>query len=148
MIDATNISSIVNGNTSPHAFHVPEEEVRLQPRIEALLQVLSCEAGKTVSRQQLLDEIWGGDPDCDGALTVAVCALRRHLRDDSLRPRYVETVRGQGYRLITPVSASDCHRRQPPAVPSGPRGSTTSTSLVRPRHADRLSILRDRCPSG
>ena len=102
MINETDISGSVNGHTIPHAFRPPEDQARLQPRIEMLLQALSREVGKTVSRQQLLDEIWGGDPDCDGALTVAVCALRRHLRDDSLRPRYVETVRGQGYRLIAP----------------------------------------------
>lgn len=105
MYHQTEVPVTLNGQPVPHPFDGPAGQAHLQPKIEMLLEVLSREIGETVSRQQLLDEIWGGDPRCDCALTAAVCALRRHLRDDCLHPRYVETVRGHGYRLITPVSA-------------------------------------------
>ncbi len=110
----TEVPGTLNGHSIPHPFDGQAAQAHLQPRIEKLLQVLSRQVGETVSRQQLIDEIWGGDPKCDCALTAAVCALRRHLRDDCLHPRYVETVRGQGYRLIAPVSAEHALFEQRP----------------------------------
>lgn len=65
-----------------------------------LLAALSREPGIVVARQALLDALWGtafsGD---DHLVDVHVANLRRKLRDDPTSPRFVETVRGVGYRL-------------------------------------------------
>ena len=65
-----------------------------------LLAALARDPGVVLTRQQLLDAVWGvdffGD---DHVLDVHVANLRRKLGDDPSRPRYVETVRGVGFRF-------------------------------------------------
>jgi DNA-binding response OmpR family regulator len=68
------------------------------------LAVLSRDPGFVVSRQALLDAVWGIDFVGDDHLVdVHVANLRRKLGDDVEAPRFVETVRGAGYRLVEPV---------------------------------------------
>ncbi len=65
-----------------------------------LLAVLSRSPGVVISRQVLLDEVWGSSLAGDDHLVdVHVANLRRKLGDDPASPRFVETVRGVGYRL-------------------------------------------------
>jgi len=65
-----------------------------------LLAVLARDPGIVIRRQALLDRVWGADFIADDHLVdVHVANLRRKLADDPTRPRFVETVRGVGYRL-------------------------------------------------
>jgi DNA-binding response OmpR family regulator len=69
----------------------------------AVLEALGRDPGVVLTRQQLLDAAWG--PDFVGdehALEVHVGNLRRKLGDDPGSPRFIETVRGVGYRLRAP----------------------------------------------
>lgn len=69
----------------------------------AVLEALARDPGVVLTRQQLLDAAWGIDFLGDEhALEVHIANLRRKLGDDPGRPRYVETVRGVGYRLRAP----------------------------------------------
>jgi len=65
-----------------------------------LLAVLARDPGVVVGRQAILDRVWGPEFVADDHLVdVHVANLRRKLGDDPARPRFVETVRGVGYRL-------------------------------------------------
>jgi DNA-binding response OmpR family regulator len=65
-----------------------------------ILAVLAREPGIVRGRQNLLDEVWGDGYIADHHLVdVHVANLRRKLGDDPASPRFVETVRGVGYRL-------------------------------------------------
>jgi len=65
-----------------------------------LLAALSREPGIVVARQALLDALWGPEFAGDDHLVdVHVANLRRKLHDAAATPRFVETVRGVGYRL-------------------------------------------------
>jgi DNA-binding response OmpR family regulator len=65
-----------------------------------LLAVLARDPGVVVRRQAVLDQVWGADFMSDDHLVdVHVANLRRKLGDDPAHPRFVETVRGVGYRL-------------------------------------------------
>ena len=65
-----------------------------------LLAVLARDPGIVVTRQSLLDQLWGAAFEADDHLVdVHVANLRRKLGDDPARPRFLETVRGVGYRL-------------------------------------------------
>jgi len=65
-----------------------------------LLATLAREPGIVIGRQALLDALWGPDYVGDDHLVdVHVANLRRKLGDDPAGPRFVETVRGVGYRL-------------------------------------------------
>jgi DNA-binding response OmpR family regulator len=66
----------------------------------AILEALARDLGVVLTRQQLLDAVWGIDfVGDDHVLEVHVANLRRKLGDDPGSPRYVETIRGVGYRL-------------------------------------------------
>ena len=65
-----------------------------------LLAVLVRDPGVVIGRQALLDRVWGADVIAEDHLVdVHIGNLRRKLGDDPGRPRFVETVRGVGYRL-------------------------------------------------
>jgi DNA-binding response OmpR family regulator len=65
-----------------------------------ILAMLAREPGVVVDRPSLLAGVWGDGYDDDHLVDVHVGNLRRKLGDDPERPRYVETVRGVGYRLV------------------------------------------------
>ena len=65
-----------------------------------LLAALAREPGIVVARQAILDTLWGPEFTGDDHLVdVHIANLRRKLGDDPARPRFVETIRGVGYRL-------------------------------------------------
>jgi len=79
---------------------VSGKEVALAPRELSLLRVLAAHRGRVRTRQQLLAEAWGGDEYIDlRTVDVHVRWLRRKLEPDPEHPRYIETVRGIGYRF-------------------------------------------------
>lgn len=77
-------------------------ELELTPIEFDLLTVLVSEAGRTVSREQIMDRVWGEDwVGSSRTLDVHVSALRRKLGDDPSAPRSLTTVRGIGFRFET-----------------------------------------------
>jgi DNA-binding response OmpR family regulator len=70
-----------------------------------LLTTLAREPGVVFSRQRLLDRVWGMDYVGDEhVVDVHLANLRRKLGDDAAHPRYIETVRGVGFRFKEGVS--------------------------------------------
>jgi two-component system, OmpR family, alkaline phosphatase synthesis response regulator PhoP len=66
----------------------------------SLLAVLAREPGIVVTRGRLLDQVWGeGYVAADHLVDVHIANVRRKLGDDPANPRFVETVRGVGYRI-------------------------------------------------
>jgi two-component system, OmpR family, response regulator RegX3 len=77
-----------------------DEELELSRKEFDLLHELARNAGRVVSREDLMSRIW--DRNWFGStktLDVHVGWLRRKLGDDPAMPRYVHTVRGVGYRI-------------------------------------------------
>jgi two-component system response regulator RegX3 len=73
-----------------------------------LLRKLMEEAGRVVTRESLMDEVW--DPNWFGptkTLDVHVSSLRKKLGDDPAHPRYIHTVRGVGFRFAAPAELPD-----------------------------------------
>jgi DNA-binding response OmpR family regulator len=66
-----------------------------------IVAMLAREPGVVVDRPSLLAGVWGPGFDDDHLVDVHVANLRRKLDDDPERPRFIETIRGVGYRLIT-----------------------------------------------
>ncbi len=81
----------------------PDGDVRLEPRVMAVLVHLAAEPGRVVSRTELLDEVWADAVVGEEILTRAVSELRRIFGDSAREPRYIETIINKGYRLIAPV---------------------------------------------
>jgi DNA-binding response OmpR family regulator len=76
----------------------------LTAREHALLVTLAAHPGRVFTRAHLLERVWGSDFYDDHVVEVHVGNLRRKLEDDPARPRWVQTVRGVGYRLAAPVA--------------------------------------------
>ncbi len=72
--------------------------VSLTGREFELLNRLIRAGGRVVSREQLMEDIWGGSPR-EGVLEATIHRLRKKLEKDLSEPRFVTTVRGIGYRL-------------------------------------------------
>jgi DNA-binding winged helix-turn-helix (wHTH) protein len=81
--------------------------VELNARYLDALTLLVREAGKLVSKDRFLAEVWRGVPVTDEALTQCVKSLRRQLGDNATQPRFIETVPRHGYRFIAPVECVD-----------------------------------------
>ena len=88
-----------------HRVTVAGREVSLSALELRLLVVLLDADGRVLSRDRLLDALYGhGEGDVtDRAIDVYVKRLREKLGDDPEAPRYVATVRGAGYRIAGPV---------------------------------------------
>jgi DNA-binding winged helix-turn-helix (wHTH) protein/Tol biopolymer transport system component len=69
-----------------------------------VLLALVAHAGRPVSREALIEWVWPDTLPTDDVLTQAIAQLRKALGDDRERPRYIETLAKQGYRLIAPVA--------------------------------------------
>ncbi len=79
---------------------VKDAEVHLTPTEYKLLAVLVKNAGKVMTHQQLLKEVWGkNSTENSHYLRVYAQHLRQKLGDDPMRPRYIVTEPGIGYRL-------------------------------------------------
>ena len=88
--------SISPGGTQPSR----DAPLELSRKEFDLLELLAREAGRVVTRERLIEEVW--DTTWFGStktLDVHVSALRRKLGDDPASPRYLHTVRGVGFRL-------------------------------------------------
>ncbi len=84
-----------------HRVRVDGAEVELTATEFGILTALARDPGLVLSRAVLLDRVWGPEFAADDHLVdVHVANLRRKLDDDPLAPRFIETVRAVGYRLI------------------------------------------------
>ncbi len=75
-------------------------EVRLTPKQARLLEVLMRHPGEVVSRKTLIKQVWDTDYTGDTrTLDVHISWLRSVIEPNPLKPRYLRTLRGEGYRL-------------------------------------------------
>ena len=82
-----------------HEATLAGQVLTLTAREFSLLLMLSSHPGRVFTRAQLLERIWGDEYYDDHVVDVHVGNLRRKLADDPASPRYIETVRGVGYRF-------------------------------------------------
>jgi Tol biopolymer transport system component/DNA-binding winged helix-turn-helix (wHTH) protein len=105
--------------------------LRLQEKPFQILTTLLTRPGELVTREELRARLWATDTyvDFEHGLDTAVNKLRAALGDKAECPRYVETVRGKGYRLLGKVEVSN---RQAQEIMVPPE-ATTSAPLAIPQ---------------
>jgi DNA-binding response OmpR family regulator len=83
-------------------------ELHLTSLEQALLYLLAANAGSVLTREQILDALWGTDFVIESNVVDRhVRALRVKLQNDWHKPRYIETVQGAGYRFVPISDAKD-----------------------------------------
>jgi two-component system, OmpR family, alkaline phosphatase synthesis response regulator PhoP len=92
--------------------------IRLTPREFELLVTLSAHPGLVFTRNQLLNRIWGDDVFDERLVDVHMAGLRKKLEDDPVTPRYIETIRGVGFRFGSRSTSLSAPRSAPQRFPA------------------------------
>jgi len=110
----------------------------LPPKPFEVLCALARRPGSLVTKNTLLDEVWGHRCVSESVLKTVIGKLRIALQDDARNPRFIETVPRRGYRFIAAViiaaggaGSPDVEHRQPdvPAIPLDVSGITAERAL-------------------
>jgi DNA-binding response OmpR family regulator len=76
----------------------------LTPKALAVLEYLMTHPDEAVTRERLLDAVWGWEyPAGTRTVDTRMAELRRALDDDPSQPRFIETIPGEGYRFVADV---------------------------------------------
>jgi len=79
----------------------------LTPKALAVLEYMMTHPDELLTRERLLDAVWGWDyPAGTRTVDTRMAELRRAVADDPAQPRYIETMAGEGYRFAAPVRAA------------------------------------------
>ena len=79
------------------------EPIALEPQVFEVLAHLVANPGRVVTKNELLDRVWGSRFVSESALTTRIKSARRALGDDGRTQRYIRTVHGRGYRFMGAV---------------------------------------------
>jgi DNA-binding winged helix-turn-helix (wHTH) protein len=89
------------------------EVIRLSPKAHDVLVMLLRQAGRLVTKDALLSQVWSEACVEEGILAVHVSALRKVFGDDTRSSGYIETVSRAGYRFVAPVTREHVDRHTP-----------------------------------
>jgi DNA-binding winged helix-turn-helix (wHTH) protein/Tol biopolymer transport system component len=91
--------------------------IKLEKLPMELLILLAEKRGQLVTRQQIIQRLWGDDVfvDTRQGINTAIRKVRMALRDDPEHPHLLQTIAGRGYRLLAPVSTRDENTQKQPA---------------------------------
>ena len=90
----------VRMDTDRHVITVNGEQTSLPLKEFELLEYLMRNAGRVLTRMQLIDRVWGSDYVGDTkTLDVHIKRLRAKIEKDPANPEYIQTVRGMGYKM-------------------------------------------------
>jgi DNA-binding response OmpR family regulator len=94
-------------DTAQRQVQVGDRTTKLTAKETELLAYLASRVGQAVARERVFADVWGYDLDCNtNSLDVYVYRLRRYLEQEPSRPKYLQTVRGYGYRFADPSAPS------------------------------------------
>lgn len=113
------------------------DEQTVEPKVMDVLRVLINQAGEVITRDALIDQVWGVSFGGDERLSRAISILRRVLGDKAGERGFIETVPRRGYRLVADVRYEDpAPAQERPALPTG-TASAAPASPDSPPQADR-----------
>jgi len=83
--------------------------LKLEPTPFGILALLLEQRGGLVTRQQIVERIWGAGVflDTDNSINGAIRKIRLVLNDDPEQPRFIQTVTGRGYRFVAAIAESE-----------------------------------------
>jgi DNA-binding winged helix-turn-helix (wHTH) protein len=114
--------------------------VPLAPKPLAVLCALARTPRALVTKNALLDRVWGHRFVSESVLKSTISDLRAALGDDPKRPRYIETVSRRGYRFIAAVDS--------PALPGAPASPAVRSMIGRADAIERLRTAWRRASAG
>src|SRR6516164_3691935 len=73
---------------------------QVEPKAFRVLLILLRNPNKLITKEELLNAVWGDAAVTENSLTRSIAVLRKALGDDSQKPQYIETVATVGYRFL------------------------------------------------
>src|SRR6476660_6782833 len=83
------------------------ESLPVEPKAFRVLLILLRNPPKLITKEELLNAVWGDAAVTENSLTRSIALLRRLLGDDTHNPRFIETVATVGYRFVCQVEVSE-----------------------------------------
>ena len=91
--------------------------VPLEPQAFDVLVYLINHRERIVSKEELMDQIWGGRFVSEAAVTSRIKQARRAVGDDGQAQRVIKTLHGRGYHFVAPVTEGAASRRSRGPLP-------------------------------
>jgi DNA-binding winged helix-turn-helix (wHTH) protein len=82
----------------------------LRPKTYSVLIYLLENAGRLVSKAELMGIVWGGRSVEEGVLNQSISEIRQALGDDRKHPKFIQTISRKGYRFIAAIGARPARR--------------------------------------
>ncbi len=95
------------------------EQVALEPQALQLLEFLVRNRDRIVSKQEIIDEIWGGAAITDAALNTRIRSVRKALGDSAASSDYIKTFPKRGFQFVAPITSDEQPERISPAPKRG-----------------------------
>ena len=111
----------------------------LPPKAFSVLCLLVRNSQRLVTKDELLDAVWGHRHVSESVLKTTINQLRTLLGDDPRVPRYIETLNRRGYRFVAQVAPVSTVRTRPPA----PSDGTPPTILAVDDEPELLSMIEE-----
>lgn len=87
-------------NTSTLRFYKNDQEIVLSSKENAMMKLFIDNVNRIFSKDMLYTLIWGETIIDENSIMVYINRLRQKIEDDPAKPRYIQTVRGLGYRFV------------------------------------------------
>ena len=108
-------------------------EIEVEPQVFAVLQHLVDERHRVVTKEELLDAVWGDRFVSESALTTRIKQARQAVGDTGARQDVIRTFHGRGYRFVADVTVEPA---APPAAPPDVAGPPVQTRVPRTHYAE------------
>lgn len=102
-------------DTIENTFSNKDATIKVEKRLVKLLVALAKGGGAAVSKEELINTVWHKKVVTDDTLSVGISQLRKVLGCKARQPRYIETINGYGFKLLTTLTAENDAR--PAATP-------------------------------
>ena len=87
-------------NTSTLRFYKNSEEIVLSSKENAIMKLFIDNVNRIFPKDMIYDLVWGESIIDENAIMVYINRLRQKIEDDPAKPKYIQTVRGLGYRFV------------------------------------------------
>jgi DNA-binding winged helix-turn-helix (wHTH) protein/Tol biopolymer transport system component len=136
MLDTkTSVFRFADGEVREREFSIIKagEVVPVEPKAFRVLLFLLHNPLKLITKEELLDAVWGDTAVSENSLTRSIALLRRLLGDDTHVPRYIETVATVGYRFVCPVEVLEDANGGPAGAGPADTHAESQSKEQRPR---------------
>ena len=97
------------------------EDQKIEPQVFDLLLLLLRYSGTLVTKDQMIEEIWGGRIVSDSAISACIAAARKAVGDDGKTQSVIRTVARRGLQLVADVTTEDTPKPQSAPAAGSPR---------------------------